>query len=270
MRSLVLLGSCVALAGAGGSATGQHSLWYNGDFDGVTGYASERNTELSDGRTYDSFLAGSGWVVRQVFGNFLTQNLQTSQLYFEIRRNVRPYNGGTLVSGGTVAIDVNIPTGRSGFGMEERHVLANVNSVSLADGVEYWLTVALIGNGRGRAFVVTTGGQDNGPLQILTPHLRASSSGAPTSTLPFSARVTCRSNMFSDIQPTSALASTACPSLLRWWSWAAPSPASPPAAAASKRTRRTRLPTPLPLGCMDLWVAVALPRPSFAKGASRA
>jgi hypothetical protein len=159
MKNLLAL----AFIAAAGGALAQANLWYNGDFDGVNGLSSERNTQVSDARTYDNFRSGSGWVIQQVYGNFLVTGLQTRDLYYEIRRGVSAGNGGTLVAGGTVAITANLATGRNGFGLDERHIRGNVGNITLADNTEYWLTVAPIGNGAGRAFVSTTDGADRGP-----------------------------------------------------------------------------------------------------------
>jgi hypothetical protein len=158
MKKLIVI-SLIAVAGVASAQT----LWYNGDFDNVNGLASERNTQVSDARTYDNFRSGSGWIVQAVFGNFLVTGLQTRELYYEIRRGVTVGNGGTLVAGGTVAVVANLATGRTGFGLEERHIRGNVGNITLANNTEYWLTVAPIGNGAGRAFVSTTDGADRGP-----------------------------------------------------------------------------------------------------------
>jgi hypothetical protein len=150
-------------------ASSQVNLWYNGDFDGSGSLLSERETEVRDARTYDNFRTGRGWVVNQVFGNFLTENLRTSRLYFEIRRGVSRGNGGALVAAGTVDIAQNLATGRSSMGMDERHIRGRVGNITLADNTEYWLAIAPIGDGRGRAYVTITDGNDRGPAGDPNP-----------------------------------------------------------------------------------------------------
>lgn len=163
MKKILVL--ALAIVSVGGLA---QPLWYNGDFDGVNGLASERNTLVSDARTYDNFRTGTGWVVDTVWGNFLVTALESSRLYYEIRRGVRPANGGTLVASGSVASTIRT-TGRSGFGLNEERHLARIEALALADDTEYWLAVAPIGNGAGRVFVATTDGGDRGPAGDPNP-----------------------------------------------------------------------------------------------------
>ncbi len=138
------------------------TLWYNGDFNDQNGLSSERNTVVSDARTYDNFVSGTNWVVDTVWGNFLVTGLVSNSLYYEIRSGVTVGNGGALLASGTVN-SVQTATGRSGFGLSEIQHKASISRVALANNTEYWLTVAPIGNGGGRAFVSTTSGNDAGP-----------------------------------------------------------------------------------------------------------
>jgi hypothetical protein len=157
-----------AMSAATAGAMAQ-TLWYNGDWDFSNGLASERNTQVSDARTYDNFRSGAGWIVQGVWGNYLDIALVTTNLYYEIRRGVSRGNGGTLVAGGTVPITRDIRTGRDTLHWRERHIFGNVGNITLADNTEYWLTVAPIGDGVGRAFVSTTDGADRGPSRDPNP-----------------------------------------------------------------------------------------------------
>lgn len=162
--SLAVLGLAAALAP--GVAKAQVAF-YNGDWDGVSGMGSERNTQVSDGRTYDNFRLTEAVTIRGVWMNALVSDLSLQGAYYEIRRGVTPNNGGELVTSGTVDA-LAVPTGRNGFGLTEWHIRIPTGATMLPPD-EYWVTVAVIGNGRGRAFVSTTDGGNRGPANEPNP-----------------------------------------------------------------------------------------------------
>lgn len=163
-----------AMAAMAASSSWGQVLWYNGDYDGrrfFDALPSGRNLQFGDSRVYDNFHTNGNWVVQQVWGNYMItpDALNDSQgLYFEIRRGVSQGNGGTLVTGGSIAIISRIPTGRIGVDRENRQfeewqIMGPTTGVTLANATEYWLTVAVIGRGRGLAFLSTTDGRDADP-----------------------------------------------------------------------------------------------------------
>jgi hypothetical protein len=140
------------------SIEGSGTLWYNGNFNGVNGLSSERNTIVSDARTYDDFCvpAGQTWTITAVFGEFLASTIWT-MAHWEIRQGVNVGTGGTLIAECPASGATRVATGRSGFGFTEYRATSGGFLFDLADGC-YHLTVAPIGNGQGRAFVSTTSG----------------------------------------------------------------------------------------------------------------
>lgn len=159
-------------------------LWYNGDPDLVNGLTSERNTIVSDARVYEDFMLNAGAsTVNGVFGNFF-MNFFTSQAYYEIRSGVSAANGGTLVASGTIAVS-QTPNGFDAFGFTGYRVSGAIPTLFLTPGTQYWLTIAPIGNGSGRAFVQTTsfansiGNTTNGQAFLDSPHF--GTNFAPTS-----------------------------------------------------------------------------------------
>ncbi len=142
----------------------QATLFYNGNFDGRNGLSSERNTIVSDARTYDDFCidAGTSWHVTGIFGEFLAD--VWSMAHWEVRQGVNVGTGGTLIADCPGSGANRVATGRSGFGFIEYHGEAAAD-FTLASGC-YHMTVAPIGNGNGRAFVSTTSGM-NGVHQLI-------------------------------------------------------------------------------------------------------
>src|SRR5689334_8096299 len=77
-------------------SSGAHAqLWYNGDFDGNSGLANERDAIVSDSRIYDDFIipVGQTWTLTSVFSNNLSA-LNTTNMDWEIRQGVSAGNGG--------------------------------------------------------------------------------------------------------------------------------------------------------------------------------
>lgn len=132
----------------------QAQLWYNGDPDLVSGLASEINTVVSDARVYDDFTLNSGATITGVFGNFF-MDFFTSQAYYEIRSGVSAGNGGTLLASGTIAVS-QTPNGFDNFGLTGYRISGSITPLALAGLTQYWLTLAPIGTGSGRAFLQTT------------------------------------------------------------------------------------------------------------------
>jgi hypothetical protein len=135
-------------------------VWFNGSFNNVNGLASERNTDVSDSRTYDNFSLPSGYnQVTGLLGQFyLTSNLVNAPVYWEIRQGAAPGTGGTLIASGTQLGATYTAIG-SGFGFTIYEIRMKLNNpVNLAPNTVYWMTMAPVGNGSGRAFVCTTSG----------------------------------------------------------------------------------------------------------------
>jgi hypothetical protein len=168
-----------ALATAAPSAA-QGQLFYNGEFNGVDGLASERNTSIAQAMTYDNFVVtGSGWTVTGLFGDFLTDVASTVADY-EIRSGVSAGNGGMLLFSGAGVIATQVATGRSGFGYTEYRTTISGLNFFLAPGA-YWMGISLVGSGSGsgRAFVSTTSGTNGvNPVTDATGVLNSSTFAA--------------------------------------------------------------------------------------------
>jgi len=135
-------------------------VWFNGSFDNVNGLASERNTLVSDARTYDNFSLPSGYnQVTGLLGQFyLTNDLVSRPVYWEIRQGAGPGTGGTLIASGTQSGATYTAIGQ-GFGFTIYEIRMKLDTpVTLASNTVYWMTMAPVGNGDGRAFVCTTSG----------------------------------------------------------------------------------------------------------------
>jgi hypothetical protein len=135
-------------------------VWFNGRFDNRDGLASERNTLVSDARTYEDFSLPSGYnQVTGLLGQFyLTSDLVGRPVYWEIRQGVVPGTGGTLIASGTQSGATYTFLG-SGFGLLIYEIRMKLDTpVNLAPNTVYWMTMAPVGNFSGRAFVCTTNG----------------------------------------------------------------------------------------------------------------
>ena len=155
--TILSAGTLLTLIGFSNSASAQ--LWYNGDFDAVSGLANELNTAVTDSVVYEDFNVTDpmGWTINSVFSNNLTDVTGITQANWSIRSGVSAGNGGTLVASGTGAGATESSTGRSGFGLNEATIEVSGLNVYLAPGT-YWLSVTPIGFGSGRSFVSTTSG----------------------------------------------------------------------------------------------------------------
>jgi len=135
-------------------------VWFNGEFNNANLFSSERNTQVSDARTYDNFSLPSGYnQVTGLLGQFyLTSNLVNALVYWEIRQGAAPGTGGTLIASGTQAGATYTAIGR-GFGYTIYEIRMKLNNpVTLVPNTIYWMTMAPVGNGSGRALVCTTNG----------------------------------------------------------------------------------------------------------------
>jgi hypothetical protein len=135
-------------------------VWFNGSFDNENGLASERNTQVSDARTYDNFSLPSGYnQVTGLLGQFyLSAVLVNAPVYWEIRQGAAPGAGGTLIASGTQGGATYTAIG-SGFGFTIYEIRMKLDTpVTLESNTVYWMTMAPVGNGSGRAFVCTTNG----------------------------------------------------------------------------------------------------------------
>jgi hypothetical protein len=135
-------------------------VWFNGGFDNRNGLASERNTIVTDARVYDDFSLPSGYDrVTGLLGQFyLSAVLVNAPVYWEIRQGAAPGTGGTLIASGTQGGATYTAIG-SGFGFTIYEIRMKLDTpVTLASNTVYWMTMAPVGNGSGRAFVATTSG----------------------------------------------------------------------------------------------------------------
>jgi hypothetical protein len=79
-------------------------------------------------------------------------------VYWEIRQGAAPGTGGTLIASGTQGGATYTAIG-SGFGLTIYEIRMKLDTpVTLASNTVYWMTMAPVGNGSGRAFVATTSG----------------------------------------------------------------------------------------------------------------
>jgi hypothetical protein len=134
-------------------------VWFNGGFDSENGLASERNTQVSDARTYDNFSLPSGYnQVTGLLGHFFVSGVVGAPVYWEIRQGAAPGTGGTLIASGTQGGATYTAIG-SAFGLTIYEIRMKLDTpVNLASNTVYWMTMAPVGNGSGRAFVATTNG----------------------------------------------------------------------------------------------------------------
>ena len=134
-------------------------VWFNGRFDNENGLASERNTLVSDARTYDNFSLPSGYnQVTGLLGHFFVSDVVGAPVYWEIRQGAAPGTGGTLIASGTQGGATYTAIG-SAFGLTIYEIRMKLDTpVNLASNTVYWMTMAPVGNGSGRAFVCTTNG----------------------------------------------------------------------------------------------------------------
>lgn len=156
-RSVVPGLALILLAANTNGASAQ--LWSNGSFDGFGALSSERNTIVSDSRVYDNFLvSGSGWFVTSIFGDYVT-DFEATTAYWEIRSSVTEGLGGALLYSGTSAV-LGVTDLGDAFGLNRvLYTVGGFTPFLLSPG-EYWMTIAPLGDGSGRAYVTTTDGSN--------------------------------------------------------------------------------------------------------------
>lgn len=156
MRVLRRAVGAIALAAVLQSAAAAQVQFYNGDFDGANGLASESNTLVSQAMVYENFsVGGGGLYVTGLFGQFLADFAATSAAW-EIRSGVGVGDGGSLLFSGTDAATATVIGGALGYTLYDMAV-SGIGALFLAPG-EYWFGISLVGSGSGRAFVGTTSG----------------------------------------------------------------------------------------------------------------
>jgi hypothetical protein len=155
--SIAAAGAVVVALGVSKPA-GANTLWYNGDFNFVTGWANEENTNVSDAYIYDDFAVSAGevWNIDSIWSNNLMNFTGVTQATWSIRTGVSEGNGGTVIASGTRAA-TQTATGKSGFGLNEYKIGVSGLNINLDPGT-YWLSVAPVGFGFGRSFNDTTSG----------------------------------------------------------------------------------------------------------------
>ena len=140
-------------------------IFYGGDFDGRNGSPSQW-TPAFDALSFDDFDVPQTVPIGSIWGNF-QMNFIPTEAYYQIRSGVSAGNGGTLLSSGTLTVQVT-PTGLSQGGLPEYQVIGNV-SLSLTPG-RYWLSMAPVGDFFQSAYISTTSGEATGPLGDPNPH----------------------------------------------------------------------------------------------------
>jgi len=125
------------------------TLWYNGDWNGVTGLGNAKNYQFADAWVYDDFtVPAAGWTISGVFSNdFFSATTLPASVFWEIRSGVSTGSGGTLIASGTTTPTIT-PTGRTLGVQTEDTITAGGLAVALAAG-QYWLAVVPVGSGSG-------------------------------------------------------------------------------------------------------------------------
>jgi hypothetical protein len=142
------------------------SLWYNGDFNGLSELANERNTAVSQASVYDDFnvTGTTGWHVTAVFSDNLLiggPGIVTGADW-EIRTGISEGNAGTLIASGATSAPIVTPTGRGGQFLEYTVEVIGLNIFlpAMPSGQHYWLNVTPVGNGTGLSFNSATFGDN--------------------------------------------------------------------------------------------------------------
>jgi hypothetical protein len=156
----LFLTAALALNMTANAQTPPGSLWYNGDPNGVSALANERNTAVSQAAVYDDFDVTSplGWHVTAVFSDNFFSAMTVTGADWEIRTGVSDGNAGTLIASGMTNSPVvtNIQGTQNEFMVEVTAL--NIFLPMLPSGQHYWLNVTPVGNGTGRSFNLTTSG----------------------------------------------------------------------------------------------------------------
>ncbi|MFB2839778.1 hypothetical protein [Floridanema evergladense] len=157
--SIATAGATIFLLESVGTAQAA-TLWYNGDFDDVTGLANVINTGVSDSYVYDDFTIADGeiWNIDTIWSNNLMTLTGVTQSAWFIRTGVSQGNGGTVVASG-ISAATQTATGRKKNWLDEYRIEISGLNINLGAGT-YWLSVAPIGFGSdsGWSFISTTSG----------------------------------------------------------------------------------------------------------------
>jgi hypothetical protein len=139
-------------------------LWYNGDFDGLTGAPNERDSLLGSGQfsnVYGNFsVTGGGWNITEAFShNLVPPGFVVTGATWEIRSGTTlAHGGGTLVAGGTTAAPVvTVLIDELGFTeLEIKVTRLSLFLPVLPAGQFYWLNVTPINDLTSRSFISET------------------------------------------------------------------------------------------------------------------
>lgn len=130
-------------------------IWDNGNFNNVTGLASEINTFVSEARTADDVM----------FPITTTVNCITAQLYdntglFTARVEIWADDGTGTLPSNTGPIATYPSTGGvvvgTGFGFPIVEYTFDTTGLVLTGGVKYWISPQVVGAGSGRGFFATS------------------------------------------------------------------------------------------------------------------
>jgi len=141
------------------SAQMQPTVFYGGNFDGENGLSDEFNTAVGDAFVFENFNWDGNGTISEIYANYLSDlgPGDISGYNYEIRSGVSANNGGTLEASGT-GTGTWTANGMDGFGFTGQTLTSDLMlNISLPAGM-YWVALAPIGPGFGRAFVDTTSG----------------------------------------------------------------------------------------------------------------
>ncbi|HWX17006.1 MAG TPA: PEP-CTERM sorting domain-containing protein [Chthoniobacterales bacterium] len=139
------------------------SLWYNGDWDNVSGLHNERNTTYNiQASVYDDFnvTGGPGWAVTAVFSDNAAGNSVITGADWEIRTGISEGNAGTLIASGTTNSPVVTLIECDFQQCISRVEITGLNVFlpMLPSGQHYWLNVTPVTVGAGFSYNITTSG----------------------------------------------------------------------------------------------------------------
>jgi hypothetical protein len=148
--------------GGYGSRANSNTNFYGGDFDGRNGLADENGTAVTDAKTFDDIHFRGAWDNACVFGRYLMSTTATAldvTILGPGQAQAGVPNGGLPVAYSATNIPLSsvAPTGSSGFGYTEYQVTSCLVSIPPLQG-HYYLSVQVVGNGSGQAFISTTSG----------------------------------------------------------------------------------------------------------------
>lgn len=167
---------CVAVLNAASATQSEEVIFYGGDVINGDGDAisSAINTTVTDARCYDDVELVHGLTLGGAWSNVVFFSYYPKRAYYEIRRNVKEFDGGELLFSGTVFVEV-FRTGRSALGDDWfEYQMRSQLSVTLPAG-KYFFSLTPIGYGGGVSYATCTPGVDNPPAWDPNPPV----TGAP-------------------------------------------------------------------------------------------